>query len=80
MTGQRFGRLLVAGLYHFGRWVCVCDCGRLVNVLGTRLRHGDIRSCGCLQREHWLALGSRRAITTLRPGHKFGRLTVLAAS
>jgi hypothetical protein len=55
LTGQRFGRLLVLGI--FGRspsnkisWKCGCDCGEEVNVLGTDLRYGKSRSCGCAPR------------------------------
>jgi len=47
-TGLRFGRLTVIGkhpvLYPL-RWVCVCDCGKTVN-----LKEGQLKvwkSCGC---------------------------------
>ena len=52
-TGNRYGRLTVLGLYTtegYGGavWSCHCDCGKDINVLGTRLRSGNTRSCGCL--------------------------------
>lgn len=53
MLGRRFGRLVVtryAGIRKRNRsWECVCDCGNTTVVLGTLLRNGKTRSCGCLQ-------------------------------
>ena len=58
MIGQRFGRLRVieereARVYPSGQrkkdWLCHCDCGRETTVLGTFLRRGITRSCGCLR-------------------------------
>lgn len=56
MIGQTFSRLTV-GL-DAGRdrkrnllWKCVCSCGSEIVVAGYRLRSGETRSCGCLQRE-----------------------------
>lgn len=62
MTGWRFGRLTVirrAGTYVFpsepgsalATWLCRCDCGNEVEVIGTNLRRGSTQSCGCLQKE-----------------------------
>lgn len=40
-------------------WKCSCRCGREKSILGTHLRRGLIKSCGCLHREklsgvdHW---------------------------
>lgn len=57
IAGQRFGRLTaVEGKRNpvLGRkylWLCLCDCGRLVEVVGNELRRGRTRSCGCLVRE-----------------------------
>ena len=57
LTGQRFGRLIVTekasprpGSTN-ARWRCVCDCGNETLVLGTTLRRGESRSCGCLRSE-----------------------------
>ena len=51
-TGQVYGRLTVTareGIDSWGnaRWRCRCECGREVVTLGTSLRKGDTRSCGC---------------------------------
>jgi len=32
-------------------WLCICDCGNLVEMPSNRLRTGNTRSCGCLRRE-----------------------------
>ena len=56
MTGRTIGRLLVieeCGRSSDGQvlWRCRCECGREVIVRGDHLRHEDITSCGCYQRE-----------------------------
>ncbi len=52
LTGERFGRLLVIEKIGCIKkkgsvWKCLCDCGKTVEVLGTYLRRGDTKSCGC---------------------------------
>jgi len=63
--GGRYGLLTVigqAGRYHGEiRWLCRCDCGRLTAVPGSRLRSGETRSCGCLQRARTVLLNRERA-------------------
>ena len=56
MIGERFERLLV--IAPAGRdakrnalWHCSCSCGGETITAGYRLRRGETRSCGCLQRE-----------------------------
>lgn len=56
ITGQKFGRL--TALYKLNNyhkratyWLCVCDCGNLVEVRGTNLRYGQTKSCGCLNKD-----------------------------
>ncbi len=56
ITGQRFVRLLVLSRTDndkFGstRWLCKCDCGKIIAVVGGRLRNGRASSCGCLNAE-----------------------------
>lgn len=55
-TGQRFGRLTVierAENSSSGRvqWLCRCECGSTTVVLGSNLKSGKQKSCGCLHRE-----------------------------
>ena len=55
LSGKKFGRLTVIrflkpeerdGKRH--TWLCQCDCGKTVQVEGSRLIDGHTRSCGCL--------------------------------
>lgn len=71
MTGQRFGRLVVIeratekrrqGVY----WHCRCDCGNEIDVLGTSLRCGDTKSCGCLHRETVSTMMSTHGLSKTR--------------
>ena len=52
LIGQRFGRLVViADAGRQGKrslWHCRCDCGGEKTVVGTKLREGAIKSCGCM--------------------------------
>ena len=56
LTGRTFERLTVLGLapYMSGKhkkWRCRCVCGNEVELRGTSLTRGDVKSCGCLRRE-----------------------------
>lgn len=57
IVGMRFGKLTVVARANEDRisstgksamWTCICDFGKTVDVLGTSLRRGHTRSCGCL--------------------------------
>lgn len=55
-TGNTYGRLTVLSRAVVenktgGWWNCKCECGAEIVVLGTSLRNGNTRSCGCLQRD-----------------------------
>lgn len=58
LTGQQFGRLTVLHrtedhYYPSGRhdicYMCECECGQKVKVLGIHLRSGHTTSCGCFR-------------------------------
>ena len=54
IKGQRFGRLFVIEKVKRNKstlWKCQCDCGNITYVDTTRLRRGEIVSCGCYMRE-----------------------------
>jgi len=56
LSGQTFGRLLVLsptakGKKGKARFVCRCICGQMKIAAGADLRHKNVSSCGCLQRE-----------------------------
>lgn len=57
LAGQRFGRLVVLGQLPAEKgkplkWECICDCGNSAVVIGSFLRYGTTRSCGCLRDAH----------------------------
>lgn len=54
ITGKRFGRLEVQrrfgnDLYGSILFECLCDCGKTTVVIGSSLRRGSTKSCGCGQ-------------------------------
>lgn len=54
ITGERFGRMVAVERVNesgASRWRCVCDCGNEKIVLGSSLKNGSTKSCGCLQKE-----------------------------
>lgn len=62
LVGQRFTRLLVISLAEdyispkgnrSKQWTCLCDCGTLVVHSTGNLKKGTLKSCGCLQKEHY---------------------------
>lgn len=55
--GNRYGKLTVIDEAEsikysdgsiYSNWKCLCDCGNIVEVLGTCLRSGNTQSCGCM--------------------------------
>lgn len=84
LTNQKFGRLSVVcrtddRLTPKGKkrvmWKCQCECGNVTVVQANNLRSGQVKSCGCLQREQQGAVNSRRAKDLT--GMKYGRLIVV---
>lgn len=62
-SGQRFGRITVVRYLEENerefvnrRWLCKCDCGTIKQINIANLTSGNIRSCGCLQRERMAKL------------------------
>lgn len=70
LTGQKFNKLTVLGYIGKSkggqsRWQCRCECGSLHEALGTHLKTGNIKSCGCL------AIGAARSVaSTIHGGYK----------
>jgi|ERR1039458_2132838 hypothetical protein len=67
LTGQRFNKLVVLkyiGKVQSGqsRWLCLCDCGNEHEAVGSHLKTGNIKSCGCL------AVGEPRKLASIRHG------------
>lgn len=59
LIGQKFGRLTVLSYYGKNKsrnslWVCQCECGNITKpIINSHLTRGDVRSCGCLEKENW---------------------------
>lgn len=83
ITGQRFGRLTVLrkgptrpGKMGGSNWICICDCGNETMTVGSQLRKGSTKSCGCLAKEWSTRLGgnpdfiAKRAAKQIKHGHK----------
>ena len=55
LTGRKIERLTVikrdGSQNKKALWLCECDCGNKIRVLGASLSSGNTKSCGCLQRE-----------------------------
>lgn len=63
-------------------WLCQCECGNQVEVVGCCLRKGITRSCGCLQKEVLRDIGhmkptkeTRKKISESLRGHKVTKET-----
>src|SRR5699024_7767842 len=57
LTGQKFGRLVVvdregSNKHKKAIWLCRCECGNTTVVVGSDLRSGHTKSCGCLENEN----------------------------
>ena len=76
ITGQKYNRLTVIGLSHKDgkryKWLCRCDCGNEITARADMLKNGDVKSCGCLNREVCKSFFLKPMV-----GKKFGRLFVL---
>ena len=83
IIGQKFGRLAVLELANYknedNRWVwkCICSCDNetIVYTSMHKLRSGNTKSCGCLQRE-WAIKKNKAGIIDLT-GQRYGMLTVI---
>lgn len=67
LAGTRFGRLVVvvrAGSNRHRKklWRVLCDCGNETIVIGSDLRAGQTRSCGCLDRERLTTHGMTNSV------------------
>lgn len=81
LTGQRFGRLLVAeraentrtkGGTSIVMWKCICDCGNNAIVNARALVSDNTKSCGCYKKE----ITSKRIKKDII-GKRYGKLIVI---
>ena len=79
LTGQRFGYLTVVKRVedyispngnHRVQWLCKCDCGNEVVVLGNNLSKHSTESCGCLRKNPSLII--RRKYNTYDLSRNYG--------
>lgn len=85
LTGQKFNKLTV--LYRIfpntksgnAKWHCKCDCGNECDVVGTNLRTGHTKSCGCNIKIHMSQVGTKQGYLNIENlnGQTFGKLTVI---
>lgn len=55
LVGEKYWNMTVlefVGINEKGRslWLCKCDCGNTKVVVGTDLKRGKVKSCGCMNR------------------------------
>ena len=50
-------------------WICKCECGNIISVLGSHLKSGHTSSCGCYEPQN--------ANYINEIGNKYGKLTVI---
>ena len=82
ITGQIFGRLTVIkreenDKYGRARWLCECSCSEhnKIITLGTSLRAGTTKSCGCINKEQIIQLGKKSAKDLTN--QRFGKIIAL---
>jgi len=55
LSGLRFGRLMVVrhvdARHKDSIYACICDCDAYVEARATKLKSGNVKSCGCLNAE-----------------------------
>lgn len=51
LTGKKFGRLTPQYYIKGGKWHCICDCGKELDVDTRNLNSGHSKSCGCLNKD-----------------------------
>lgn len=65
---HKYGRLTVKKYLYTNKsrnriWLCICDCGEKINVLGSSLRSGNTKSCGCLFKENLIKRNTTHAMS-----------------
>ena len=80
IIGKRFGKLTVISFYEVKNlssyFLCKCDCGNDTIVSMDKLKSGNTRSCGCLQREVVISKNNKKREEMI--GKHFGKLTVVS--
>ncbi len=74
IIGQKFNRLTAiapAGADKFGKiqWLFLCDCGSHATVVGSLVKRGAVKSCGCLKAE----TARKNGLSSSGPPKKHGK-------
>lgn len=80
IIGMRFGRLTVISFHGVkdskSYFLCKCDCGNEIIASMTKLKSGNTKSCGCLQRDIMVNRYAQKREEMI--GMRFGKLTVIS--
>jgi hypothetical protein len=75
LLGNTYNKLLVVECaemtLNYTKWKCLCYCGNYVTVIGSSLKNGNTKSCGC----YFYKVTEENASNLI--GQKFGRLSVI---
>lgn len=52
LSGQKYNRITIISFSHRNKhtkavYNCVCDCGKKLQTIGTTVKSGHVKSCGC---------------------------------
>lgn len=79
ISGRTFGRLTVIeyaySIHRAAHWTCECDCGSFTVARGSKLRRGEMVSCGCQRRDARI----KRAIRLMMPAPQRQEIATAAA-
>jgi hypothetical protein len=79
LIGQRFGRLEVLrkterkSTVGTRYWYCRCDCGNFIEVRGSELTYGMVKSCGCKKRDHLIKMNTKHGLGSYNNGERSKR-------
>lgn len=79
LTGQKFNRLTAIKLIgsnskNLSVWQWMCDCGNVCEAVGSYVKRGRTKSCGCLAQEILLNRNKEKTMNLI--GKTYGKLTV----
>lgn len=81
LIGKKFGKLLVIEKSQKQKrtsWICQCDCGNKKEVIGTYLKNGNTKSCGCEKYKGLIEYNQKASEEAKIPiGTRFEKLTVI---
>jgi len=68
LTGQKFNKLTInkyVGKNKYGKslWLCMCECGNEYVAIGSGLKNGKTKTCGCDRIKHGHLEGNKQSLT-----------------